>query len=181
MFLFRSANHSVKWNLARNSIHYSTRSTPTAESVTCPFSSTPERPVKVNDSKKNQFVDSPEEYQKARPFSEIPGPSALNFIWNTLIPGGKYYKEGLKGLHQKFYTEFGDICRFPGLGRNYSMVFVYDANLVEKVFRNEGQYPDRRGFEFFEEFRTKVRPDVFQGLSGLLQEWVEKERKIQTN
>lgn len=102
--------------------------------------------------------------------SEMPGPSGLSFIYNTVSPKGKYYKAGLKQIHKILSAEYGDVVKFPKLFGRKSMVFLYGADQVEKVFRNEGQYPDRRAFEFIQQFREKYRPDLFKGNGGLLQE-----------
>lgn len=120
--------------------------------------------------KKVSFINTPEEYAVAKPFSQVPGPSALNMMWNMLAPGGKYRGCGLKQLQQLISSEYGKVVKFPGMFGRDPIVMLYDANEVEKVFRNEGQWPDRKSFDFFLEFRTKIRPEIFQGNGGLLQE-----------
>lgn len=134
----------------------------------CPFESA----NTSNDSPKKQsqsLVDTPEEYAKARPFSEMPGPSALQLIVNMMLPSGKYYKKGLKDLHGLMKEEYGSVVKFPGMFGRDPLVFIYDAFDVEKVYRNEGPLPYRRGFEFFQEFRQNSRPEIFGGMGGLLQ------------
>lgn len=126
--------------------------------------------VPNNPRNKVNFIDTPEEYAKARPFDEMPGPSALQLLTNMSLPWGKYYKAGLKELHGKLQKEYGDVVKFPGMFGRAPLVFLYDADQVEKVFRNEGQWPYRSGFEFFQEFRKNSRPEIFQGIGGLLQE-----------
>lgn len=135
----------------------------------CPYPTT--NPPKLN-TKKPSFTDTPEEYQKARPWSEVPGPSTFKLLTNTILPGGKYYKNGLKQLQEKLQQEYGDVVKFPEMLGKKPFVFLFDADQVEKVYRNEGQYPYRKGFEFFEEFRRNSRPEIFNGMSGLTQEWV---------
>lgn len=87
-----------------------------------------------------------------------------------LLPSGKYYKAGLNQLLEKLHHEYGDVVKFPGLFGKEPLIFLFDADQVEKVYRNEGQWPYRKGFEFFQEFREKCRPEIFQGRAGLLQE-----------
>lgn len=162
MFLART---NSKHLLNRGFLAYSTATTNPPEK--CPFegSSTANGEVK-----KLKFVDSADEFAKARPFSEMPGPSVCDLIKNTVMPSGKYYKAGLKQIHLKLQEEYGDVVKFPGMFGRETLVFLYDADSVEKVFRNEGQYPDRRSFEFIQTFREKYRPDLFKGNGGLLQE-----------
>ena len=136
----------------------------------CPHAAEGTRKSAESIKKPSVHVDTPEEYAKAKPISQMPGPSAFHLMSNMIRPSGKYYKMGLKELHTTFQREYGDVVKFPGLFGRAPFVFLYDADLVEKVFRNEGHYPDRRSFEFIQEFRVKFRPDLFEGNGGLLQE-----------
>lgn len=172
MFLARSSNASVtvqRWSTCKPILAYST------VPEKCPYQgSTPPPPVKssetVSEEKKLKFIDTPEEYAKATPLSEMPGPSAFELIRNTVLPSGKYYKAGLKQIHAKLHSEYGSVVKFPALFGRESLVFLYDADQVERVFRNEGQYPNRRSFDFIQQFREKYRPELFKGNGGLLQE-----------
>lgn len=159
--------HSRNWSSCRQLVAYSTQ--PVAEK--CPFQG--ENPKNEPPTKKISFIDSPEEYQRAKPFSEVPGPGSFNMIWNMLAPGGKYRGCGLKQLQQRISSEYGKVVKFPGMFGRDPIIMLYNADEVEKVFRNEGQWPDRKSFDFFDEFRSKIRPELFQGHGGLLQEWVD--------
>lgn len=119
---------------------------------------------------KVSLIDSEEDYNKARPFSEIPGPSALQLMYHMLMPTGKYYKMGIEKLHSKMYEEYGAVAKFPGVMGRDPMVTLYDAKQVEKVFRNEGQWPERLSTRFFNDFRMNERPELFKGIGGLLNE-----------
>lgn len=119
------------------------------------------------DPKPKKTFDTPEEYAQARPLSEIPGPNMLTFIRRAMLPGGKYKNLGLKKLNYEIFNEYGNVSKLPLLGD--VAVMLYDSEEVEKVYRNEGQWPNRKSFEFFEEFRMKIRPEIFKGNGGLLQ------------
>lgn len=135
----------------------------------CPFQGASTSPSN-NEAKKVKLIDTEEEYAKARPVSEMPGPSTFELIKNMILPSGKYYKAGLKQIHQRLFSEYGNVVKFPGMfGRN-PMVFLYDADQVEKVFRNEGQWPDRRGFEYMIKLRQEYYPDLYKGIGGLVLE-----------
>lgn len=169
MFLARTSKASAniqRWSTCNPFLAYSTAP------EKCPFqgSTTVKSSETVGEEKKLKFIDTPEEYARAKPLSEMPGPSAFELIRNTVLPSGKYYKAGLKQIHAKLHSEYGSVVRFPGLFGRESLVFLYDADQVERVFRNEGQYPDRRSFEFIQQFREKYRPELFKGNGGLLQE-----------
>lgn len=153
------------WNSCHQLVAYSSQ--PAVEK--CPFQ---DKNIVANDTatKKASFICTPEEYQMAKPFSQIPGPSALNMMWNMLAPGGKYRGCGLKQLQLLISSEYGKVVKFPGIFGKEPIIMLYDADEVEKVFRNEGQWPDRKSFDFFYEFRNKIRPEIFQERGGLLQE-----------
>lgn len=114
--------------------------------------------------------DTPEDLKRARPFSDIPGPSAFGLLWNMVSPNGKYYGLSMNKVHETLNKEYGRIVKFPGILGREAMVVVYDAQLLEKVFRNEGQWPDRYSFRFMREFRLNERPEIFHGIGGLIQE-----------
>lgn len=157
----RVSAHLKKWH--QSGLAYSTSQTVVPEK--CPLQ--PSAPPSV-EVKRLSYVDSAEDYKKALSFSQLPGPSAFSLLWNMIVPGRKYYKMGIKDLHHAIYKEYGNIVKFPLMGRD-PMVILYDAHQVEKVFRNEGQWPNRMGLSFFNEFR-KNRPEIFHGMGGLLQE-----------
>lgn len=163
MFLLQTSKTSLKWTL----LHKSVLKHSTAVQEKCPFKGEQPKDAEV---KKEKPLSPSEEFDKARSMSEMPGPSIYNLIKNTILPSGKYYKAGLKQIHQKLNQEYGSVVSFPGMFGRSPMVFVYDANDVETVFRNEGRWPDRRSFEFIQDYRKKFQPELFKNSGGLLQE-----------
>lgn len=79
------------------------------------------------------------------------------------------------------HSQYGDIVRLPGLFGKQESVFTFRPEMMEKIFRTEGIYPERRGLETFIYYRKKVRPDIFGGLGGLLTEsghnWYDARKK----
>lgn len=163
MLALRSSKVSSKWTLLHNSVLKHS----TSVQEKCPYGGKPPKDAEV---KKVKPLSPSDELFKARPMSEMPGPSTFHLISNTILPSGKYYKAGLKQIHQKLNQEYGSVVSFPGMFGRSPMVFVYDANDVETVFRNEGRWPDRRSFEFMQEYRKKFQPALFKESGGLLQE-----------
>lgn len=71
-------------------------------------------------------------------------------------------------MHRSLYETYGTLIRFPNIfGRN-DLIFTYDPNDFEVVFRNEGVWPYRRAFSAFEYFRKAVRPEVYKKIGGLV-------------
>lgn len=57
------------------------------------------------------------------------------------------------------------------------MIFTFDPNDIEKVYRTEGKFPIRRGLDTLEYFRGTYRKDWFAKGAGLVptqgQEWFD--------
>uniref|UniRef100_A0A182Q9W0 Cytochrome P450 n=1 Tax=Anopheles farauti TaxID=69004 RepID=A0A182Q9W0_9DIPT len=119
------------------------------------------------------------EWATAKPYSEIPTPSFREFM-KAFGKDGRYANIDLVELHSRMWEDYGDIVRFRGMfGRN-DIVMTYSPPDIEKVFRNEGQWPIRRGFDSFAYYRQKVRPDVFGETGGLVTEHGEKWQNVRT-
>lgn len=108
-----------------------------------------------------------EEWIKAKPYDSLPGPTRLNFFLDVL-PGGKYHKTNMMEMNRQLRSTYGDIYRLKGMLGKSDIVFTYNPKDFEMVYRNEGLWPLRVGFESFCYYREKVRPDIFQGMQGLV-------------
>lgn len=83
---------------------------------------------------------------------------------------GKFQDLTMVEFSQYFRSQYGDIVRIPGLFGQRDILFTSKPEISEKVFRTEGIHPERRGLETFIYYRTKIRPEIFGGLGGLLTE-----------
>lgn len=166
MFRFEKLIHYQR--ILSGSLHPHSTQASTATTIKCPFphEDVPKAIETQKAPKKLHFTD--EDYQKAKPYRDIPGPSILKFISNLVIPGGRYFGKDMLGISREIQKEYGDFFRFP-LGMP-PMYIVCDPAEIEVIFRNEGQWPERRTLEIFEIFRRKERPDLFKGMGGLIQE-----------
>lgn len=63
---------------------------------------------------------------------------------------------------------------------NQTLILLYDPKDFEKVFRNEGMWPIRRGMETFDAYRKKVRGDLFKNHGGLISDQGESWSKMRT-
>lgn len=84
---------------------------------------------------------------------------------------GKFYNLTLKEVHQKCLSTFGSIVKFPTLFGIEGVVTVFDPNDIEKVFRTEGVYPNRRAFDTLKYYRNKFRPEIYSEVGGLISEY----------
>lgn len=83
-------------------------------------------------------------------------------------------------MNKMFYDEYGPILKFPGLFGKPDMVITFEPKDMETVFRNEGQWPMRRGIDTIEYYRKKIRPDVFKKGTGLVMDQGETWGKLRT-
>lgn len=86
----------------------------------------------------------------------------------------------MTGIHSRFRDEFGPLVKFPSILRQGSFLFSFDPSDFELIFRTEGKWPIRRGLDTFIYFIEQVRPDVFKGNSGLINEQDEAWRTLRT-
>ncbi|KAF4519781.1 hypothetical protein B566_EDAN009031 [Ephemera danica] len=125
------------------------------------------------------------ELATARPYAEIPGPKPWPIVGNSLrfLPGfSKYDSSNLMKLHTQLQAEFGNIVKFSDIGPIHDLVFVYNPEDVERVFRSESLWPERPSFRSLLQYRQVTRKDFFEGLSGVLVDqgkaWQEARSKV---
>lgn len=123
------------------------------------------------------------ELKDAKPYESIPGPkSAFQFV-RMMSPGGRYYKLELSEIVEAFRKDYGTIAKFPGVMGQRPMVMTFLPEEVERVFRNEGKYPNRRPLDSIRYYREVHRPELYPAGSGLTttqgHEWYEFRSKVQ--
>lgn len=77
---------------------------------------------------------------------------------------GALYKKRPANLQRYLRERYGDVVKIPGILGDRDKLLCFDPKNYEIVYRTEGVWPIRRGFQSFEYFRTHVRPDVVGGL-----------------
>lgn len=107
------------------------------------------------------------EWENARPFDAIPRQSLLS---REFLPGGVLFNKSLPEINTYFKKKHGNLVRIPSVLRRPGMVFSYDPNDFEKVYRTEGPWPFRLGIETISYWRRQVRKDVFKNFHGLVDE-----------
>ncbi|XP_068083406.1 probable cytochrome P450 301a1, mitochondrial isoform X2 [Anabrus simplex] len=108
------------------------------------------------------------DYKNVRPFEEIPGPKPSENNW-TFIPGiGNLADLDFNIMSQELYKQYGKIVRVPGPPGRKDMVYLFDPQYIETVFRHQGPTPLRTNFETILKYRHEMRRDFFKGVEGAL-------------
>ena len=115
------------------------------------------------------------DFLDAKPYEEIPGPKPLPILGNTwrLFPViGQYTISDTARISQLFYQHYGKITRLTGLIGRPDLLFVYDADEIERVYRQEGPTPFRPSMPCLVKYKGEVRKDFFGDLPGVVGVWV---------
>uniref|UniRef100_A0A8D8LHC6 Probable cytochrome P450 301a1, mitochondrial n=1 Tax=Cacopsylla melanoneura TaxID=428564 RepID=A0A8D8LHC6_9HEMI len=126
------------------------------------------------------------ELNSARSYSEVPGPRPYPLFGNTwrLLPYiGQYQISNLADVSAQLYQEYGKIVRLGGLVGRPDLLFVYDADEIEKVYRQEGPTPFRPSMPCLVHYKSVVRKEFFGRLAGVVgvhgEPWREFRTKVQ--
>nr|XP_029732297.1 probable cytochrome P450 301a1, mitochondrial [Aedes albopictus]XP_029732298.1 probable cytochrome P450 301a1, mitochondrial [Aedes albopictus]XP_029732299.1 probable cytochrome P450 301a1, mitochondrial [Aedes albopictus] len=124
--------------------------------------------------------------ENARPYSEVPGPKPLPILGNTwrVFPIiGQYKISDVAMISFLLHEHFGRIVRLGGLIGRPDLLFVYDADEIEKVYRNEGPTPFRPSMPSLVKYKSELRKDFFGDLPGVVgvhgEPWREFRSRVQ--
>lgn len=81
---------------------------------------------------------------------------------------GQYEISDIAKLSQIFYDEYGKIVRLTGLIGRPDLLFVYDVDEIEKIYRQEGPTPFRPSMPCLVHYKSVVRKDFFGSLPGVV-------------
>nr|ARN17940.1 cytochrome P450-17 [Cephus cinctus] len=116
-------------------------------------------------------VKSPEEteWNEAKSFDEIPGPRALPIIGNMFrfLPHiGEFGNQPVMEQMRNLKKQYGPIVKLDGIPHRRTVVFLFDPELSEKMYRTEGRWPTRIAMETMALYREE-RPELYKGNYGL--------------
>ncbi|XP_076380700.1 putative cytochrome P450 301a1, mitochondrial isoform X3 [Megalopta genalis] len=123
---------------------------------------------------------------RCRPYTEIPGPKPIPLLGNTwrFIPFiGDFQIQSVDKVSRRLYDEYGDIVKMEGLLGRPDMVFIYDANEIERIFRQEERMPYRPSMPSLNYYKHVLRRDFFRGNAGVIavhgEDWYNFRSKVQ--
>ncbi|KAH8401809.1 hypothetical protein KR009_008044 [Drosophila setifemur] len=116
-------------------------------------------------------IHSTAEWQNAMPYNQIPGPKPIPILGNTwrLMPIiGQYTISDVAKISSLLHDRYGRIVRFSGLIGRPDLLFIYDADEIEKCYRSEGPTPFRPSMPSLVKYKSVVRKDFFGELGGVV-------------
>ncbi|KAJ1521165.1 hypothetical protein ONE63_002860 [Megalurothrips usitatus] len=122
-----------------------------------------------------------------RGYDEVPGPTPLPLLgnsWRFLPVVGNFRIQEMDRVCLGLRERYGDIVRMSGLLGRPDMVFVFDADLIEQVFRAEDALlPVRPSMPSLDAFKHGIRKDFFGDLAGVIAvhgpRWLEFRTRVQ--
>ncbi|KOX77763.1 putative cytochrome P450 49a1 [Melipona quadrifasciata] len=127
-----------------------------------------------------------QDWSRCRPYAEIPGPKPIPFLGNTwrFIPFiGDFKIQAVDQVSMRLYKEFGDIVKIESLLGRPDMVFIYDANEIERIFRQEEKMPYRPSMPSLNYYKHVLRKEFFRDNAGVIavhgESWYNFRSKVQ--
>nr|CAD7418619.1 unnamed protein product [Timema cristinae] len=153
------------------------------------------------------------EWDKARPYSELPGPRPLPLLGNSwrFIPyigkykhqtssssgeqleadecppsrvvTGDYRIQEVDKVCRRLHAQYGRVVKLSSLLGRPDMVFLFDPDDIERVFRSEELMPHRPSMPSLNYYKHVLRRDFFGDNPGLIavhgESWCKFRTKVQ--
>lgn len=132
------------------------------------------------------YEETAHAHETVKPYSQVPGPKPFPLLGNTwrLLPVvGQYQISDFVEVCHTLHRRYGNICKLSNLVGRPDLLFVYDADEVEKVYRLEGDTPYRPSMPSLVKYKSELRKDFFGRLPGVVgvhgEPWREFRTKVQ--
>ncbi|XP_045480650.1 probable cytochrome P450 49a1 isoform X2 [Harmonia axyridis] len=125
------------------------------------------------------------EWDNALPYSSIPGPKALPLVGNTwrFLPYvGGFQIEHIDQLCKQLHQKYGKIVKMEGLLGRPDMLFLFDPDLIQRVFKQEDNLPYRPSMPSLTYYKHKHKKEIFGEDGGVIavhgEEWQKFRSKV---
>ncbi|KAJ8940447.1 hypothetical protein NQ318_007148 [Aromia moschata] len=109
--------------------------------------------------------------KKALPYESVPGPKPLPVLGNTwrFIPYvGDFEIEHIDKVSEMLYKRYGKIVKMEGLLGRPDMLFLFDPDDIERVFRQEDSLPYRPSMPSLNYYKHVYRKEFFGEHGGVI-------------
>lgn len=86
----------------------------------------------------------------------------------SCVFAGQFQISDFVEVCHKLHNMYGNICKLSNLVGRPDLLFVYDADEVEKVYRLEGDTPYRPSMPSLVKYKSELRKDFFGRLPGVV-------------
>ncbi|CAH1160274.1 unnamed protein product [Phaedon cochleariae] len=111
------------------------------------------------------------DFKEARPYESVPGPKPLPLLGNSwrFIPIiGDFEIEHIDKVSERLYNEYGKIVKMEGLLGRPDMLFLFDPDDIEQVFRQEDLLPYRPSMPSLNYYKHVYRKEFFGNHGGVI-------------
>ncbi|XP_073836139.1 probable cytochrome P450 12c1, mitochondrial [Musca autumnalis] len=114
------------------------------------------------------------EWQEAKPYENLPGPTKFQLV-RGFLKGGEFHGKPFDAVMRICRQRYGDIYLLPGMFGLPTNLVTFNLSDHEKVFRTEGSYPARPGLEAVTHYRlsrkNSMYTDEYLGVAGSGENW----------
>ncbi|KAF2902389.1 hypothetical protein ILUMI_03786 [Ignelater luminosus] len=111
------------------------------------------------------------DWKDAIPYKDVPGPKPLPFLGNTwrFVPFiGDFQIEHVDKVSKRLYEKYGNIVKMEGLLGRPDMLFLFNPDEIEKVFRQEDVMPLRPSMPSLNYYKHVYKKDFFGDNAGVI-------------
>lgn len=81
---------------------------------------------------------------------------------------GDFKIQEIDKVSKRLFKQYGDIVKIEGLMGRPDMVFLYDADEIQKIFRQEEIMPHRPSMPSLNYYKHVLRKDFFKSNAGVI-------------
>lgn len=105
------------------------------------------------------------------PYEDIPGPKELPLIgnsWRFAPVVGQYNIQELDKVMWSLHKDYGGVVKVGGLIGHPDLLFVFDGDDIERVFRREEAMPHRPSMPSLHYYKGVLKKEFFDGNAGVI-------------
>ncbi|KAK9685542.1 Cytochrome P450 [Popillia japonica] len=113
--------------------------------------------------------DAGESISGVKPYSSVPGPKCLPIIgnsWRFAPIIGQYNITELDKVMWSLYHDYGKIVKVEGLIGHPDLLFVFDGDIIQKVFKLEEELPHRPSMPSLYYYKQQLKSSFFGDTPG---------------